>query len=291
MHVHNVSAVRALSWKAMAQLDILIHIREGDADPLAARIAIAIARRVPAHLYGLGVAALGSVTYTSPEAMSFQAYEADRLFAEQNARRTWWRDYLASRGASGEWLAAQGEPVEAICHAARWCDLVVAERPTLNPDAPTGWGTVSRTVFGASAPVVVVPQTTRISSDRRTRADRLEPKPRSHARRAWCATTVACGRQRARARRRDPRRPRSVHAICRNSICANTSRATASTRRCNASRRKTITAPTSSRRRASRKLDLIVMGAWGHSRIAELVLGGATRHIFQSSELPLLVAH
>ena len=37
--------------------------------------------------------------------------------------------------------------------------------------------------------------------------------------------------------------------------------------------------------------DLIVMGAWGHSRIAELVLGGATRHIFQSSELPLLVAH
>ena len=37
--------------------------------------------------------------------------------------------------------------------------------------------------------------------------------------------------------------------------------------------------------------DLIVMGAWGHSRIAELVLGGATRHIFQNSELPLLVAH
>ena len=37
--------------------------------------------------------------------------------------------------------------------------------------------------------------------------------------------------------------------------------------------------------------DLIVMGAWGHSRIAELVLGGATRHIFQSSDLPLLVAH
>jgi nucleotide-binding universal stress UspA family protein len=37
--------------------------------------------------------------------------------------------------------------------------------------------------------------------------------------------------------------------------------------------------------------DLIVMGAWGHSRIAELVLGGATRHLFQHSDLPLLVAH
>ena len=37
--------------------------------------------------------------------------------------------------------------------------------------------------------------------------------------------------------------------------------------------------------------DLVVMGAWGHSRITELVLGGTTRHVFQSSDLPLLVAH
>jgi len=37
--------------------------------------------------------------------------------------------------------------------------------------------------------------------------------------------------------------------------------------------------------------DLIVMGAWGHSRIAELVLGGATRHLFQYSDIPLFVAH
>ena len=35
--------------------------------------------------------------------------------------------------------------------------------------------------------------------------------------------------------------------------------------------------------------DLIVMGAWGHSRIAELVLGGATRHLFQLGDLPLFV--
>ena len=85
----------------MTQLDILVHIREGDADPLAARTAIAIARRVPAHLYGLGVAPLGAVAYTTPETVSFQAYEADRLFAEQAARRAWWREYLTARDAGG----------------------------------------------------------------------------------------------------------------------------------------------------------------------------------------------
>jgi len=37
--------------------------------------------------------------------------------------------------------------------------------------------------------------------------------------------------------------------------------------------------------------DLIVMGAWGHSRLAELALGGTTRALFQTSDIPLLVAH
>ena len=37
--------------------------------------------------------------------------------------------------------------------------------------------------------------------------------------------------------------------------------------------------------------DAFVMGAWGHSRLTELVLGGITRQMFQSSDLPLLVAH
>jgi nucleotide-binding universal stress UspA family protein len=41
----------------------------------------------------------------------------------------------------------------------------------------------------------------------------------------------------------------------------------------------------------SLQADIIVMGAWGHSRIAQLVLGGTTRHLFQNSDLPLLVAH
>ncbi|HQZ61113.1 MAG TPA: universal stress protein, partial [Dokdonella sp.] len=41
----------------------------------------------------------------------------------------------------------------------------------------------------------------------------------------------------------------------------------------------------------SAEADLIVIGAWGQSRITELVLGGVTRHLFQHSNLPMLVAH
>ena len=37
--------------------------------------------------------------------------------------------------------------------------------------------------------------------------------------------------------------------------------------------------------------DLLVVGAWGHSRLTEMIVGGTTRQLFQQSELPLLVGH
>jgi nucleotide-binding universal stress UspA family protein len=39
------------------------------------------------------------------------------------------------------------------------------------------------------------------------------------------------------------------------------------------------------------KADLVVMGAYGHSRFREWVLGGATRDMIGGSETPLLLAH
>ena len=37
--------------------------------------------------------------------------------------------------------------------------------------------------------------------------------------------------------------------------------------------------------------DLLVMGAYGHSRFREAILGGATRNILEHSEMPVLMAH
>lgn len=38
-------------------------------------------------------------------------------------------------------------------------------------------------------------------------------------------------------------------------------------------------------------VDLIVMGAYGHSRFRESILGGATRHMLEQSEVPIFMAH
>ena len=37
--------------------------------------------------------------------------------------------------------------------------------------------------------------------------------------------------------------------------------------------------------------DLLIMGAYGHSRLREMILGGATRDVLGVSDLPLLMAH
>lgn len=37
--------------------------------------------------------------------------------------------------------------------------------------------------------------------------------------------------------------------------------------------------------------DLVVMGAYGHSRLREAILGGATRNMLEKAEIPVLMAH
>ena len=42
---------------------------------------------------------------------------------------------------------------------------------------------------------------------------------------------------------------------------------------------------------ASLAADLLVMGAYGHSRLRELVLGGATKRLLSKPPLPILFSH
>jgi nucleotide-binding universal stress UspA family protein len=37
--------------------------------------------------------------------------------------------------------------------------------------------------------------------------------------------------------------------------------------------------------------DLIVMGAYGHSRFREAILGGATRNMLENAKIPVFLAH
>ena len=38
-------------------------------------------------------------------------------------------------------------------------------------------------------------------------------------------------------------------------------------------------------------VDMVVMGAYGHARLREMVLGGVTREMFRSMTVPLFMSH
>jgi nucleotide-binding universal stress UspA family protein len=274
----------------MPQFDILVHVRSADDESLAARAAFMLARQLDAHLHGMYVASLGAVAFSTPETVVFQVHEADHFYAEAVALRTWWQGLLDTHAVSGEWLVAQGEPVEALCHAARWCNLVVAERPTLNPDAPTGWGTVSRTVFGAGVPVVVVPETARVQAlgervliawNHSREAVRAIHGALPLLRQAAQIVVLAGVQQDALIGARHLPHLDLQKYFQRHGISAEFREF------------KPRSDYGAGILAAAHEMDadMIVMGAWGQSRIAELVLGGATRHLFQHSDLPLFVAH
>ena len=42
---------------------------------------------------------------------------------------------------------------------------------------------------------------------------------------------------------------------------------------------------------AARDCGMLVMGAYGHSRLAEMLLGGVTRRMLSDPQLPILLAH
>ena len=274
----------------MAKLDLLIHLRRADAATPAATVGMALAQRLEAWVTGLHVIPVAPTAFASPEAVALYVNEADSLYQEAQQHEPAWRARLAAAGVGGEWLVAQGDIVESLCHASRWSDFVVMERPQLNPDAPTGWGAVSRTVFGASAPVIVVPETAPCAT------------VGTHIVIAWNQSREAMLAIRgalpllARAGHvtvleGDPgENPFGLRYLPKIDLRAWLARRgiTAEFRPFAATRER---GPALLDAAHAARGDLIVMGAWGHSRITELVLGGTTRHLFQDSDLPLLVAH
>jgi hypothetical protein len=60
-------------------------------------------------------------------------------------------------------------------------------------------------------------------------------------------------------------------------------------RRSSSSRKPRTWAPACWARRADFGADLLCMGAYSHSRLRQLILGGVTRHVLENSDMPVLM--
>lgn len=274
----------------MSDHDVVIHLRRCEGQVPAAHAGLALASRLQAHVLGLHVVAMSTAAFVSPEAVAVQVNETSHLLEDARQREPWWRQQLDQAALKGDFEVVQGDPVDALCHAARWSDLVVMERPVANPDAPTGWGLASRTVFGTSTPVVVVPEAAQVD------------KVGEHILVAWNASREAALALHGAApllKRADKvtilEGQPAPNPLGMDNLPKLDLRAWLQRRGIQAEFQpfKPSREHGPAVLEAANKADagLIVLGAWGQSRITELVLGGVTRYLFQHSNLPLLVAH
>lgn len=274
----------------MSHFDVLIHLRRCENGSTATDAGLRLAARLNAHVLGLHAVAISSAAFASPEAVAVQVNDASNLVEEARKRAPWWQQQLDRYGVSGEYQVLQGDPVETLCHASRWSDFVVIERPIHVPDAPTGWGIVSRTVFGASAPVVVVPETAPAEQvgENILIAWNASRESNLAIRGALPLLTRA---KKVTVLEGEP----STNPFALNSLPNFDLRAWLERRGIHAEFKsftpKKDHGPAVLDAAHEIGADTIVIGAWGRSRITELVLGGVTRHLFQNSDLPLLVAH
>ncbi|MBA8884729.1 universal stress protein [Dokdonella fugitiva] len=270
--------------------DILIHMRRTDTLGSAGAVGLSLAQRLRAFATGLHVVPLSPVAFASPEAVALYVNEAEGAWRDAQQRGPFWQAALDAHALQGAWSASQGDVVESLCQASRWHDLVVVERPQLNPDAPTGWGLVSRTVFGASSPVVVVPERVRAESAG-LRIAVAWNQSREAALAIRGALPLLARAEHVQVFEGEPvENPLGLRFLPKLDLRPWLERHGIAAHYAAFPARRDQGAALLDAAHAM-DADLVVMGAWGHSRITELVLGGTTRHLFQHSDLPLLVAH
>ena len=257
--------------------------------------AVALARREDAHLdvFCLGVDHTQTgYYYAGASAYVFQE-AIDRAMASAEALETEVRSHLGAQDIrwSAESAVAQMGGVGAlIAQRARFADLVVLPQPYGEGAAPDAEAVVEAALFDGNCPVLILPhgQSDVAGIGRRVIIAWNQSDEALTAIRRALPILKSADLVEITVVDPSPHSPEGSDpggALCqmltRHGIKAEV-----------AVLAKTL--PTVSevlnRRAAETGADLIVMGAYSHSRLREAIMGGATRHMLERAKVPVLMA-
>jgi nucleotide-binding universal stress UspA family protein len=278
----------------MAIREILVSIE--DAEHVAQRVApaAALAAANGARLTGLfasGVPIESAYGDVAGWMQLVDAYlEVQRGIA--SAAEAAFRSELAQGKLAGDWIYREGDAANNVIALAALADLVVLGQP--DPDAePLGvlGPRPAEIVLGAGRPVLVVPyvggfaeigKRVLVAWNGSREATRALHDAMFALERAEAVTVIEIEPQPAAPGTAEIRAADVAAALSRRGIAASAETETASD---------IAVGDLLLSRAADLAADLLVMGAWGHSRLREYVLGGVSRSLLQHMTLPVLMAH
>lgn len=266
---------------------IMLHIHDDAEQDNRLQLALDLARLGHGHISCVQVAAVEPYAADPYGGLFGLAAIIDTIHDQDKLVRQAIEARLQREDVEWDWRCFDGGVVETLIAQSRLSDVVVISQPTIgrqSPDNPLP--IVGDVVLHASAPVLVAP-----IGGRRFEAD-------GNVMMAWNGSAEAAHAMRWAV----PllQRAACVHIVEVSDDAAGTPAAEAATYltrhgiACEvhdwpAKGRRTSVALL----HAVAELDAryLVMGAYGHSRLRETVLGGVTRDLIQSTTVPLLLAH
>ncbi len=276
----------------MSYKTILVHIDSGKRCPARVEVAIRLAQQHDAHLVALhAIAPFEPPGYVMAE-MGPAIIEAQRAVAAKELARTeaeFNKKVSAAGLRNAEWRSAVDDLVDAVTLHARYADLVVIGQTEASDDSHVPTDFPERLVLAAGRPVLILPtvgkfatigkriliawnpsrEATRAVTDAiplLQRADNVHvmavnPKAGEHGSVPGADIGLYLARHGVRV---DVKTDHGAEIDVGNELLS---------------------------RAADLDADLIVMGGYGHSRLKEWVLGGATRTILASMTAPVLMSH
>lgn len=271
----------------MSIKDILVHVDHSPAFEERIRLTLRLAKRFGAFVTGIFI--LPSPAMLIPPDSGAAALAVANFLAEleQDATTTGqeFLSRLRSEGLDGAWHQAQGAAAYNIARRARTVDLVILSQR--DPNSLTVLTAPEDVVLSCGPPVLVVPFAGRFN-DVGTNAAIAWNSSREAARAAHDALPLLMPQKQVTVVAINPEpddeeiRGDLVRHLVRQGFDAKAE--THVTKRF-------TPAEFVLSRVADNGNELVVMGAYGHSRLRETVLGGTTRDMLRSMTVPVLMSH
>jgi nucleotide-binding universal stress UspA family protein len=279
----------------MSYKTIAIVISDEVGDKAALHAAVTLADREGGHLdvYCLGVE---PVRYDmAPMGASLAIMSVGTGEAQLRAKTLldWAQSQLAGAMAptSVQKLVVTSAGLDAaIARVVRYSDLIIASQPYGEGSTQLQTIILEAALFGTGAPVMIVPRTTgdiaafdrvMVAWDESTQALEAVRKALPALKSATRAEIVMINPPSHSPERSDPGGVICV-MLARHGVKADVAIL---------AKTMPLVAEVINRHAQDHAIDLIVMGAYGHSRFREALIGGATRDMLETTRVPILMSH
>lgn len=274
----------------MSYKTILVHVNSDSRSKVRIELAIALAQRFDAHLVGFNLQpVLQLPLYVAADPLIIE-HQVQAEAKEMAAAAALFQTATAPSGLAGiEWRAYANATVDAILQQARYADLLVLGQRDPSETWAVAPDFADNVLLAAGRPVIVVPYAGAFN-DIGKRVLVAWNGTREAARAVTDAIPLLQEASQVQVL------TVNAHATAQSEIAGADIGLYLSRHgvRVQVTSHEAISIDVGNEllsRAADFSADLLVMGAYGHSRARELVMGGATRTIIDSMTVPALMSH